>query len=200
MTTASRGWKSHDSLALPWFSLVLAALAAGCFVVFGPAPDLLVWDRAGIDEGEFWRGVTGHFAHSDVEHLVWNLAALSGLAGLLECKYGFSAAKQFSLLAVSAIAISAVVYCFRPNLVRYVGLSGILNGYFILLLWHVWQEYRHPTTPLVALGVIGKVVFEAFAERSLFGVGDWPPVPEAHAAGVVTGILFVAVSACRRST
>ena len=182
--------KDHGSLALPWFTALLASLTIACFAVFGPTPEALLWDRQAIETGQVWRLVTGQFVHTDIEHLAWNMGAYGLLGGALESAFRIGVRRQLLLLVFAAATVDAVVHWQRPDLDFYAGLSGVLNAYFVALLLCLWRRYRHPATALAAVGLVIKIGLEMGAGSSLLGVGLWSAVPEAHAAGAVAGLLF----------
>ena len=79
MTPAAESTRDQGGLRqpwsnLPWFTLLLAGAAVLIYLVAGPAPAGLLFDRAALANGEVWRLLTGHLVHSDPAHLAWNLA------------------------------------------------------------------------------------------------------------------------------
>lgn len=189
MKTFSIQGPRRGSRSLPWFSLALVAAAVAAFVFAGPAPGAWVFDRLAIEQGEWWRLVTGHWVHSDRGHAAWNIAAL-GLFGIL-----FEAQLRWRLplvLLVSAFAVDAWLWWGDPALRYYCGLSGILNGLLILGLAELWRGTRHPLVLLTAAGAALKIIVEIQGGQALLTRTDWPSVPEVHAAGFICGL----VAAC----
>jgi hypothetical protein len=74
-TVSSQGAR-HCSRSLPWRSILLIAAAVTAYGFAGPAPGDWVFDRLAIEQGEWWRLITGHWVHSGPEHAAWNIAAL----------------------------------------------------------------------------------------------------------------------------
>src|SRR6266542_4472017 len=106
---------------LPWatgtISLVAVALAT-----WPGAETALVYERAQITAGEYWRLWTAHVVHFGWKHLFWNL--------LVFIPAGIWAERLFPdrfrlLLLLGPIAISVALYEFDPSLARYAGLSGV---------------------------------------------------------------------------
>lgn len=187
----------HGGLILPWFTLSLMVIITMCFLIFGAMPEALLFDRNKIIEGEYWRLITGHLVHIDFPHFAWNMTALLVLGSILEMRYKITLGKQLRIHLFSALLISILVMCWRPELQWFAGLSGVLNTYFVLFLWHIWLDFKHPVTILVAIGTLSKITFEAIDGYSVVRVSDFPVVFEAHAAGIVAGILIVAVGLVR---
>jgi rhomboid family GlyGly-CTERM serine protease len=186
---AMGGRQGHGSRRLPWLTLALAGLVAMLFLVAGPAPDALLYDRAAIGQGEFWRLVTGHLVHSDVGHLGWNLAALLILGGLLETTPGLGRRGLSLALGASIVAVSATLWWGVPALTWYCGLSGILNAVYVVLLAGLWRRTGDRLLMVLLVGNALKITVEALAGAALFTDPLWPPVPAAHAAGYLAGIV-----------
>ena len=75
---------THGKYCFPWVTMGLTGLCLGLYVHFGGAPDMLVYDRAEIQNGQWWRLATGHLVHLDLHHLVFNIGALLALGILYE--------------------------------------------------------------------------------------------------------------------
>jgi rhomboid family GlyGly-CTERM serine protease len=191
MSVFSAQNNNHGSIALPWFTLSLAAVLTGLFALFGPMPDELLWYRIDSGQQDYWRYLTGHFVHTDSEHLAWNVGALLVIGGTLEALCGLNAFRQTTLIVFSTLTISAGIHWFQPELDWYAGFSGILNAYFILFLWSTWRQYRHMATIITAVGLVIKIVIETMVGSSLIGAGTFAVVPVAHAVGTTTGVLVI---------
>lgn len=163
-------------------------LTAGLWLLLGPAPPALVYDRVAIAQGEWWRLVTGHLVHSDAEHALWDIIALALIGWVME-----SQGRDRVLLAALAgmLAVNMGLWWWLPELERYCGLSGMLNTLFVIALNDLWAEHRHPLIPLVAVGLAIKLATESMARQSLFVHTLWPSVPEVHVAGCLGGLAFL---------
>ena len=90
----------------------------------------LRYDRFKILEGEIWRLLSAHFLHLTWNHLFMNLGGLlfiffffGKLLGVFEWLF---------VILSSSFAISLTLLITNPDLVWYVGLSGVLHALFIV--------------------------------------------------------------------
>lgn len=189
------GGRAGTGLALPWLAILLTAVAVGISLL----PDSgtgLAYERGPIAAGELWRLVTGHFVHWSPGHLVWDVGTFLVLGAACELR----SRKRFSVcLAGSVVAIPCAVWLLLPGLDLYAGLSGIDSALFALLgadLVHEQWEKRNPAVLAIALGLslalAFKVGFEITTGGTVF-VADLAsgiaPVPRAHLAGALVGLL-----------
>jgi len=170
---------------LPWRTglLVVAALMAAA--MFGPAPSAWVFDAQLVGQGEWWRLVTGHWVHSDVEHAAWNIAALAVLGALFERRLGNG---MLVALAVGTLGVDAWLLTGLSAPDAYCGLSGILNSLLAAGLLALGRERPHPVVFLTGLAAGGKILVEIALGGALFTQTAWPSVPQAHAMGFVCGL------------
>lgn len=181
----------HGGVAPPWRTLLLVMLALALYLTAGAAPEAWVYDRVAIGQGEWWRLFTGHWVHSDLEHAVWDIGALMVLGLLFEFRLRW---RLFSVLALGTLGVDFWLWCFRPALQFYCGLSGILNGLLALGLLKLWQETRHPLVCLTGLGAVLKIFWEVASGAALLTSTLWPSVPEVHAAGFISGLVVAMVA------
>jgi rhomboid family GlyGly-CTERM serine protease len=199
-TLPSRCLKSRGSPVLPRLTLVLAATMVAFHGLAGPASELLVLDREAIIDGELWRLITGHWVHSDAEHLAWNVAGLLVLGWLFE---PLLRARLLAALLVGTVGVDLAVWLALPELTRYCGLSGLLNALLAAGLCTMWKSTRAPLVILTGVGAIAKITIETTSATALFTHSAWPSVPPVHAAGFAAGILWwmlyrISASACAK--
>jgi len=168
---------------------IITVLAILAFVFDAQVTDFLVYQHQLIGQGEVWRGLTGHFLHTNGIHLLLNLAALILLWALHGHFYNLV---NYSLLFItSAIICSVGLYFFSPQISQYVGLSGVIHGIFVF--GAVMDIYNKDKTGyLLFIGVWLKVGHE-----QLYGAGDHVSTlidatvaVDAHLWGAVGGLLF----------
>lgn len=179
----------------PWLTLSFGAGLLLLYGLFGPAPDALLFDRARLLDGEWWRAVTGHLVHTDPAHLLWNLAALLGLGLAYEFLRRPGPGAYFGLFFAGMLAVDVWLLWLEPGWARYCGLSGALNALYAALALTVWRETRSPLALLLLAGGLAKIALEAAQGGALLPTSTWASVPGAHLAGLVAGLLFFC---CRR--
>ncbi len=152
------------------------------------AEDWLRYDRDKILDGQIWRLWSAHFIHLGWSHLGMNLAGL-WLIGLL---YGYLLNWPGWLLVntCSALAISLMFLFFNPELIWYVGLSGVLHTLIVtgillqLRSQPLWGEWA------LLLLLCGKLLWEQ-RYGSLPGSAELaggPVIVDAHLYGALIGL------------
>jgi len=187
-------WSSHGTVFVPWATLLLSSLALFTWLHAGFAPVDWVYDRAAIEQGEWWRLLTGHWVHSDGGHALWNITALV-LLGLVSEKI-LGNWMPVALL-MSTAAVDTWLWWGMPHLQQYCGLSGILNGLLAAALVHQWRLYRQPLILLIGAGAVIKIALEIMSGQAIFTQTAWPSVPESHAVGLLGGLVVAAAQTIR---
>ena len=162
---------------MPWMTLLLSGLVAALFAVAGPAPAEWVYDREAIAGGQAWRLLSGHLLHSDLEHLVWNLAGLAVLGTVVEQHFGGKL--LLGGLLLGSLLVDLVLWWAMPWLSHYCGLSGVLNTLLVIALAALWQQ-SPPLSVLVGAGSLLKILWEMAAGQALLTQTTWAAVPAAR--------------------
>ncbi len=187
MTAHLSKWVRHYSQRLPWRTLSLTLSALLLYWLLGPAPEALTYEREAIAAGEWWRLLTGHWVHSDLEHLLFDVTAMAIVLYLFEK----SPLWQLTLLLTTAtVVIDAWLWWQMPWLQSYCGLSGLLNALLSCGLLVLWKRSSDPAYLLIGALAALKITIEISLGDTLFTTTAWAAVPEAHAAGMVTGLLL----------
>lgn len=177
-----------------YWQIAAILLAACTFVAIlgDQGRELFKYDRLAIEDGEFWRLATGHFAHLGTTHLVLNMAGLL-LVWLLVGRY-FSRLQWTVVIVISLATISAGFWFIDRGMLWYVGLSGGLHG---LLVAGAIQGLRTlPSESAVVLAIVAiKLGFEQFSGPmpGSESVSGGPVVVNAHLFGAIGGILAAAL-------
>ncbi|PLK50674.1 rhombosortase [Uliginosibacterium sp. TH139] len=183
LSQAEPGWRGW-----PWLSALGVALAILLWLGFGPAPAALVYDRGAIADGEWWRLLTAHFVHSDGGHALWDISALAIIGSLMETH---GRCRMLVAAVLGLLAVDLGLWFGMPELARYCGLSGMLNGLFVVALADLWWTHRHPVFVLAGCGLVVKLLLEISAGQSLVVSTAWPSVPLMHLAGALGGLLLL---------
>lgn len=141
----------------PWIFLALALAAV--VIQFNPAwRDGLLYDRAAIAEGGWWRIWTGHLVHFGWPHFVADAGLFVILGWLLDARHAWFT--RTALLVMPAF-ISAILYWFDPDMSRYGGLSAVNLGLLLYLALQGWRrDWADWFWPAVLAIYLGEVVFE----------------------------------------
>jgi rhomboid family GlyGly-CTERM serine protease len=179
---------------LPWRTLLLVSIAIIVYCLAGAAPEAWVYDRASVASGEWWRLLSGHWVHSDFEHGLWDITALAILGMLFEAELG---SDFFGTLAAGMIGVSLWLNSGDTWLDYYCGLSGILNALLAAGLMRLWREHAHPAIVLTAGLYLIKICAELLGGRMLLTDLAWQGVPQAHVAGLLSGMLYTYLTTFR---
>ncbi|WED22600.1 rhombosortase [Vibrio sp. JC009] len=145
---------------------------------------LTIWNADLIQSGQLWRVISGNFTHTNLYHLLMNMAALWVMGFLFKP----SAKSLLSLL----VLLSAVVGCalLATEIDIYAGLSGTLHGLFAFYAAiEVSRGLR--SSWLLILGVIAKVGYEQVfgAQESTAKLIEASVAIDAHLAGCIAGVI-----------
>lgn len=174
----------------PYF---LPAAVASCSLIVAllgeNATALVQYDRGAIEHGQWWRLLSGHFAHLGFSHLMLNIAGLALISALFSA--GMSPRQWTACFLISAAAVSTGLYFFQPQLHWYVGLSGVLHGLFVSGAIDSWRRGLRLEGVLL-LALVGKLIWEQLSgplPGSEAAAGG-PVVVDAHMYGAIGGLLF----------
>lgn len=181
------------SIKLKFFSSTLVlplVIALTCIVIAfsgDSISEVLRYDAEAIKNGEAWRLVTAHFVHLSLPHLWLNIGGLilvfAFFAQCISLKY------WLICLAINAVGISLLIYFFNPDILWYVGLSGVLHGLFVLGGIADIQHRKWEGIGFTSI-IIGKVIYEQFSgplpgsEEAAGG----PVLIDAHFYGALIGL------------
>ena len=180
-------------MRLPIVTLSIAFVTAVLYVIGGAIPEQLIWVQD--DASQIWQWVSAHFSHISGDHLVWNIAALIILGGIIEQ----TSRKVLGLAMVSGIIAVNIYLATFYTLNAYAGLSGALNALLLVALYFLYQQAEYKTAALITLVIaVSKILIEYSFKLSLFSDLPWPSVPQAHLAGLIGGLSLVAFLELRK--
>lgn len=134
------------------------------------------YSRTGVENGEYWRLITAHFAHLSWTHLGLNAISLLIIWELTT--------KSYSLwwIMTCGLGISLGLWVFSPEVIWYVGLSGILHG---LLAVVVWKRYQ-----ILFIFLIIKLIWEQLygGLPTISNLTSGLVIVDAHLYGTIIGI------------
>ncbi|MCS6203773.1 rhombosortase [Shewanella baltica] len=174
-----------------WVALVVSLICAGLYVagLASPAVDnLLAYRRSAIADGEWWRLISGNLLHTNQWHLLMNLAGLWVVLLLHHLHYNI---KGLSALFLVLCLLEGIgLYLGYPQLIGYVGLSGMLHGLFAFgAVQDIIRKLR--SGYLLLLGVIIKVGHEQLygASNDVTAMIGARVATEAHLVGLICGLI-----------
>lgn len=179
--------------------MVTAVVLTGALQALSPAwHELLRYDRHAVLQGELWRLWTGHLVH-----LGWVHWALNACGLVLCCLLADAPPQPRTLLrqvGVLSLGISVLFLLLVPSLERYVGLSGVLYGLFVLALWPGVRR-GDPVSITALCAIVGWLGWQwmagpARSEMELIGGNI---IVQAHGFGVGCALAMLAAQGRRAS-
>lgn len=146
----------------------------------------LRYEREAVLQGEYWRLLTGHLVHGSWQHLLMNGLGLGLVAALFDRHYSLQAWLLIALFSVVAIDLGFVLY--EPQLLWYVGLSGVLHGALAAGAVAWWRHESKLLALLLSVIFVGKLAWEQW-HGALPLSGDLPVVVDAHLYGAIGGVI-----------
>ena len=167
------------SLAL----LLLPELAPG-------AREALSYQREGLGQGQWWRLLTAHFVHLDLEHAVLNALGLLLMWALFARDY--PPLRWLVIYLGAALAVSAGLWMFNPQIAWYVGASGALHGVMTAgTLAHLRRGDLDGW--ILAAFIVAKLAYEQIS-GALPLAGSPDTVVDAHLYGAIGGAVLALLS------
>ena len=169
--------------------VVCLALAAGG----DELRELGRYQRDALENGQYWRLVSGHLVHLSFGHLWPNLVALVIIGALFDGVLRNADWWRVSFAATAAIDLG--LYLLEPGVTWYVGLSGVLHGLVAAGALALCLD-RQMLGVVLAIGLGAKLSFEQVAgpvPLTAESVGG-PVVVAAHLYGAAGGLLAEALT------
>ncbi len=175
-------------LAMWLLPAVFVGLSVFIILLGEAGKEALRYDRVWIGQGEFWRLLSGHFAHLSASHLALNSAGLLLVWFLVGRTY--SNQSWVLILAVILAVMDAAFWFITPELYWYVGMSGMLHGLLGAGIVARFPKFDTETTILLLLmaAKIGWEQWQGPVPGSEMTSGG-PVVVDAHLYGALGGAL-----------
>lgn len=180
-----RGGQTRSGLHRACLLSLIVGIACIVFQV-ADMVELLRFSREQINDGQWWRLLTGNLVHLGYAHLLLNLAGLAVISLLLAPAMH---TWQWSIVALaSMLGVGTGLLLFDPQLNWYVGLSGVLYG---LLLGGAIAEFRNQRiiATILIIYTVGKIIWEQIygAVESSEKITGGNVIVNAHLYGMVCG-------------
>ena len=168
--------------------IILAVLSTLFALVGDSATELLRYQSDVFKTGEVWRLISGNLVHLGWSHMILNVLGLGLIWGLF---WNTFEARIWPLITlISALAVTLGLYWITPNVIWYVGLSGLLHGMFVAgAIGGIRRGDRREAILLIA--IIGKLLWEQIY-GPLPGTSDMaggPVIVESHLFGAIGGAI-----------
>jgi rhomboid family GlyGly-CTERM serine protease len=178
-----------------WWGLAMLAACALLVLpeVAGEAGRIaLRYDRAALASGEWWRLLTAHVVHLNLEHAALNALGLALLWAIFARDY---TPRQWAVIVGTVVAAIDAGLWFRDSgVLWYVGASGVLHGAMAAGAWAHLRR-REFDGWILTMFLAGKLAYEQFAGAMPFSAGLGTVVVNAHLYGALGGL--AAASALR---
>lgn len=147
------------------------------------------FSRQDIAGGEWWRLLTSHLVHANLQHMLWNMG------GALLCMLVFRHDVPVRHWLYSAVFISLFsslcMYFVYLSGVGYVGFSDTLYGWILMGLLALLPKEKLLAIVLLTL-LVGRLLYEYFVPGSPFDdvLSAGRVAKESHLYGLLGGFLY----------
>ncbi|MEA2011905.1 MAG: rhombosortase [Verrucomicrobiota bacterium] len=188
--------KHTNSLIFKIFLPIFLGFLSICVFCFPIATEMMQFDRDCLMKIQLWRLITGHFTHFSVNHLVWDLVVFVSLGIACSVK---DMKKFVTVVILSPLIISIIIWFVRPDIQFYRGLSGIDSALFTLFALNIMKEslkqgkkdFSFFMGIIMILSITSKTIFEYISVETLFtSSANFIPLPLAHLAGIISALLI----------
>ena len=175
-----------------WLFLLMVCLLCSVLHIIDVLRPLLMFTHVSIIDAQYWRLLTHSLVHTNTPHLLLNISG----ALLLWALHGqfFSYVNYLIIWLLLALGTSIGLYYFSPEMISYVGLSGVLHGFFVI---GACEDIKHKekTGYLLLFAVIAKVIHEQIfgASKEVMQLIDANVAIDAHLYGLISGLFIVII-------
>jgi rhomboid family GlyGly-CTERM serine protease len=176
----------------PQMGLLLVLFVACVVLQWSGLAQSLRYDRIAIHGGQWYRLLSANLLHLNAIHLWLNMAGLL-LVAIFFSRY-LSVLRWSVLLVLVAAGVTLGLYWFKPQLIYYVGLSGVLHGLFAA--GSLAEIRRFPLSGwLLLLVLVAKLVWEQLygAVPGSASLIHGRVEVDSHLYGFISGVLVMAI-------
>ncbi|WP_241696213.1 rhombosortase [Solimonas terrae] len=149
----------------------------------------LAFDHALIADGQWWRLITCSYVHLGWYHLMLNEIGLFVL--VLLCPQPLPGRIWLLRLFVVSLGMGLCLFFFVPDLSRYVGMSGVIHGLFVLglLPQALKRDWIAIACLVYLLGKLGYEIITGAPVSDAKAIGGHV-VTEAHLYGAIIAFVY----------
>jgi rhomboid family GlyGly-CTERM serine protease len=170
-------------------TMIYVIICLAIYLFEPQASSWLAYYHTGIKQFEIWRLLTATFCHTNFNHLAMNLIGLVVTIGLFIDT--FKNRLLLPLIIFTSLFIGLALFLFEPQVIWYMGLSGVLHGLFsFAVAKDIARKDRWGY--LLGGGLFIKVSHEQLygAHQSTIELINAPVLVNAHLYGAIAGIIF----------
>lgn len=117
----------------PWWLFLTITVFLFLLAYFSETVNaFLQYQREAVESGQWWRLISAHFIHLNINHFLINWVVFT-LAWMLVASERLTSKEWLLTFAGIALFCSLGLYLFSPDIITYVGLSGVLHGVLVLV-------------------------------------------------------------------
>lgn len=160
---------------------------------------LLASKREGI---RWYTVITTQFLHTDLNHLFFDVFTFAVLSYCIEARcIAIKSWFTWFVTVITSFGGIAIWFLIQTEFNRYAGLSGALNGLFVVALYglldiehsRIQNTFWNGVLLLLFIGLLVKNSYEFYFDVALFSNTRWRSTPSFHAVGMCIGIVLTAV-------
>ena len=167
------------------------ALITIALIGFQALQSELIFHRYAINDGEFWRIITGNLVHTNTPHLIMNITGLWLFWMLYD--ENMTPRQLYTSVLITSLAVGIGIYWFTPELTWYAGLSGSLYGLYIIGATSSLCNKDYISSIPVLILVPGKLLLDANQKGMTHASAeliDAPIATDAHLYGFLSAIVI----------
>ena len=154
-------------------------------LLFSDIFNFLRYEYHAISQGELWRLLTGQLIHINFTHFLLNIIALLLLYLIA---YRLKVINLFwEVMLWCWLFTGLALFFIFPEIVWYVGLSGLLHGVALFLILYFTKNVNKLFGLMFLIGFIVKLIFEL---NTTFSNMDFIVINQAHLMGSLSSLVY----------
>lgn len=182
----------------PWWLFLTITVFLFLLAYFGETVNpALQYQREAIKSRQWWRLISAHFVHLNINHFLINWIIFT-VAWMLISNEKLKSIEWLITFSGIALFCSLGLYLFSPDVITYVGLSGILHGILLLVLLDNVKKTKWYFLPLGLLLV--KIILEqlpSYDDNYMQSYIGAKVITDAHLYGAIAGLLYAVIKGRR---